>query len=263
MVGIYVIENLVNGKKYVGRTVNYNRRMYLHLHCLRAHRHPNTYLQKSWDKYGSENFKFELVEDITEWSKTQPREKIEAYLNSAEKSYIKKFRSSEIEFGYNMSEGGDGATLFGNRNPSFGKRKSDEVKQKISNTINKNKSHSGERNGRFGKPVSDSTKIKISLANKGRVQSDDERARRCQIMREVVNRPENIKRREERKHDPIRKQKYIEYGIQRRKYTDELIAIVRNEYTSDADILGLAKKYNMPNKTCMEIVHHNGHFKNR
>lgn len=37
---------------------------------------------------------------------------------------------------------------------------------------------SGERNGRYGKPVSDLTRLRISNANKGRVQSDEEREMR-------------------------------------------------------------------------------------
>ena len=52
-------------------------------------------------------------------------------------------------------------------------------------------------------------------------------------------------------------------GLKRRKYTDEFIANVRSEYSSDADITILAEKYNMPTKTCMEMVHKNGHFWNR
>lgn len=32
--GIYVIENIVNGKKYIGQTINLKRRLYDHKRCL-------------------------------------------------------------------------------------------------------------------------------------------------------------------------------------------------------------------------------------
>lgn len=262
-IGIYMIENQINHKRYIGKTIDFNHRVYLHLHYLNNNRHSNTHLQKSWNKYGSENFKIVLFDDRTDECRGKDIDYVNSLLNDLEIAWIKFYKSSDENFGYNLSEGGDGATLFGERNPSFGKPKSHLVKMKISNTINKNRSHSGERNGRYGKPVSAETRKKISQANTGRVQSAEERANRSKAMKLANKKPENIKRREERKNDPIRKQRYIELGKKQRKYTDEFISQVRSEYVSDLDIPVLAEKYNMPNKTCMEMVHRNGHFKNR
>lgn len=263
MIGIYMIENLVNHKRYIGKTIDFNRRTYLHLHYLRSGLHKNSHLQNSWNKYGSENFRIVLFDDRTLECESLSRLDINKLLNELEIAWIKFYKSSDENYGYNLSEGGEGATLLGDRNPSYGKPKSNDTIKKICETISKNKSHSGERNGRYGKPVSEETRLKISKANSGRVQSDEERAKRCEAMRLANLKPENIAKREERKNDTIRQQKYIEYGKRRRKYTDEFVAQIRSEYTTDADIQIIADKYGLRYKLVMEMVHRNGHFKNR
>jgi group I intron endonuclease len=54
--GIYAITNLVNGKRYIGSSFNVEKRIGTHLWFLSRGRHPNKYLQSSWDKYGKESF---------------------------------------------------------------------------------------------------------------------------------------------------------------------------------------------------------------
>ena len=61
---IYKIENLVNGKVYIGQTrVGFEKRKKQHIHELKNNIHNNDYMQKSWNKYGKENFKFSIVEE--------------------------------------------------------------------------------------------------------------------------------------------------------------------------------------------------------
>ena len=63
--GIYSITNTTNGKCYVGSSINVDRRMKCgHLHDLRHNKHPNSHLQRSWNKYGEKAFKFELLEEV-------------------------------------------------------------------------------------------------------------------------------------------------------------------------------------------------------
>lgn len=59
--GIYRIVNLVNGKKYVGRSVNFRNRFHGHKSALNRNKHCNPHLQNSWNKYGSDSFSFEIV----------------------------------------------------------------------------------------------------------------------------------------------------------------------------------------------------------
>jgi len=62
--GIYVITNKINGKIYIGSSVNINRRWIEHLHKLRKGNHYNDKLQAGFTKYGEENFEFKLLEKV-------------------------------------------------------------------------------------------------------------------------------------------------------------------------------------------------------
>jgi len=61
--GVYQIKNLVNGKVYVGSSVNVDRRWNKHIQRLRSGKHENSYLLNSWRKYGETNFEFSLLEE--------------------------------------------------------------------------------------------------------------------------------------------------------------------------------------------------------
>ena len=62
----------MNGKKYVGSAVNFKRRRRKHRKSLRKGTHHSPHLQNAWNKYGEDNFKFdvlEYVEDLKELEK--------------------------------------------------------------------------------------------------------------------------------------------------------------------------------------------------
>ena len=59
--GIYQILNLVNGKKYIGSAVDITARWGLHRRQLNNNIHHSEKLQRAWNKYGKENFKFEIL----------------------------------------------------------------------------------------------------------------------------------------------------------------------------------------------------------
>ena len=59
--GIYKITNTVNGKIYIGSAVDLSRRKRDHFWSLRKGTHCNAYLQKSFNKYGENNFSFEVL----------------------------------------------------------------------------------------------------------------------------------------------------------------------------------------------------------
>lgn len=60
--GIYKITNTVNNKIYIGCASNIRTRVNGHLYDLRRNMHSNSYLQKSWNKYGESIFIFETHE---------------------------------------------------------------------------------------------------------------------------------------------------------------------------------------------------------
>lgn len=61
--GIYEIVNLVNGKRYVGSSVNLQARWKVHLRKLRTGRHHNAHLRSAFAKYGESNFSFVILEE--------------------------------------------------------------------------------------------------------------------------------------------------------------------------------------------------------
>lgn len=60
--GVYRITNITNRKVYVGSAKYIRIRLKGHLASLRKGVHENSYLQRSWNKYGEDNFKFEVVD---------------------------------------------------------------------------------------------------------------------------------------------------------------------------------------------------------
>jgi len=60
--GVYVIENLVNGKKYVGSAArSFRERWNTHKCVLRKGSHHSKHLQRAFNKHGEENFKFNIL----------------------------------------------------------------------------------------------------------------------------------------------------------------------------------------------------------
>ena len=78
MVGIYEIINIINNKKYIGQSIEIKRRWNDHKSELRRNSHHNIYLQKSWNKYGEENFKFEVIESNKNFT-TEDLNELEIY----------------------------------------------------------------------------------------------------------------------------------------------------------------------------------------
>ena len=61
--GIYLIKNILDDKVYIGSSINLKSREYKHFWMLRKGIHDNNYLQSSYNKFGEENFKFEILEN--------------------------------------------------------------------------------------------------------------------------------------------------------------------------------------------------------
>lgn len=66
MRGIYLIKNIINNKCYIGSSKDIRQRFNKHRNDLRKGRNHNILLQRAWDKYHEENFKFEILEECDE-----------------------------------------------------------------------------------------------------------------------------------------------------------------------------------------------------
>lgn len=97
---IYQIINKVDGRRYVGQTINLHKRKQTHFSKLRNNKHPNILLQQAWNEWGEENFSFEYEEIEI---------KDENTLNEAEINTIAKYNS--YLNGYNRTPGGQGGIL--------------------------------------------------------------------------------------------------------------------------------------------------------
>lgn len=62
--GLYRIVNLTNGRVYYGSAARLKRRAYSHRNDLNANRHANAFLQRDYNKCGSDAFIFEAIEVV-------------------------------------------------------------------------------------------------------------------------------------------------------------------------------------------------------
>ena len=60
--GIYSFLNLVNGKRYVGSSVDLYNRLHEHVHNLKNNKAHNAHFQNAWNKYGEDNFIYNIIE---------------------------------------------------------------------------------------------------------------------------------------------------------------------------------------------------------
>ena len=59
--GVYKIEHKTTGRMYIGSALNIYNRIRDHKSALRNKKHSNRYLQRVWDKYGSDAFDFSTI----------------------------------------------------------------------------------------------------------------------------------------------------------------------------------------------------------
>jgi len=80
--GIYKIINIINNKYYVGSTLDLYQRKTTHFRKLRINKHHCIHLQNAWNKYGEENFKFEIIEELNNLSLEEIRDIEQKYINN-------------------------------------------------------------------------------------------------------------------------------------------------------------------------------------
>jgi group I intron endonuclease len=92
--GIYVITNILNNKKYVGYSMNINKRWDAHKHHLRRNTSKNTHLQGAWNEYKERSFVFSILEIMPDNLSKQEYEEVET-------KWVLRFKSHESAYGYN------------------------------------------------------------------------------------------------------------------------------------------------------------------
>jgi group I intron endonuclease len=166
--GVYEIVNTVNGKRYIGSSVNINRRWGGHRNDLDKGNHRNSHLQHAWNKYGKDCFTFTILECCDRNVLTN-REQF--YLDTILPEYniYPNAGSSLGVKGYiPWNKGKKGTQIPWNKGLKLHPL-SDEHKYKLS------QSHKGKPAHNKGIPHSTEHKRKISQSNQGRIVSIETR----------------------------------------------------------------------------------------
>lgn len=129
-------------KVYIGQTISEEARKRQH-----KNRKNKTAFSKAIQKYGYDNFQYEILFRTASKSKTR----MKVVLDAMEKYYIRLFDSTNPLFGYNLTEGGEG---------SYGYKHTEEAKLKMS------KAQKGKTPWNIGVAMSEEQKDKLRAVNK-------------------------------------------------------------------------------------------------
>lgn len=111
--GVYSITNIINNKIYVGSAVrSFRIRWNTHKSELKRNVHKNIHLQRAYNKYGKENFVFEIIEEHES-----------EFCISAEQYWINMLDTCNSKYGYN---------ILGNAHNCSGRIVTKETRLKIS-----------------------------------------------------------------------------------------------------------------------------------
>lgn len=240
--GIYSIVNISDGLTYIGSSNNLRKRHTQHNWDFKNNRHSNNRMQRVYNKYGKDIFKYSVLE----YCNPDDRHDIE-------QQYLDFFLTSIPKIGYNMCP---------NVGSVSGKKVSDETKKKIGDSnrgkkrtveqlLVQSETHKGfkckpesiekSRMARIGKkpskesiekirakklgsrhteatkkkismanigkcrPMKDSTKVKLSLANKGKTLSKEHRDKMSVSHKGKVQTSELIAKRVKSLYKPVLK----------------------------------------------------------
>jgi len=156
-----MVTNKVNGKQYVGQTVT--------PHSRHGHGHA---MKDAYKKYGFYSFEYQPIVsgDLTEMQ-----------LDAFEKFWVNVL-DTVAPNGYNLESGGRwGKYVY--HAPNLGKKAPPEVRAKMSESQKKHWASVSVHPNK-GRKHSEETKAKMSASRKGRVQSDAEKSKRSQAIKE-------------------------------------------------------------------------------
>lgn len=137
--GVYCFLNTVNGKRYVGSSIELSVRRARHLSQLRRGKHENPYFQRAWNKYGESAFAFSVI------IRCAPEMCVDL-----EQECIDEYQAADKRYGYNCS------SMAGLAKP--GARLSEETKARMSAALREAYA-SGKR-----KPVKMTEELRAKIA---------------------------------------------------------------------------------------------------
>ena len=241
---IYKIQNKLNGKTYIGQTVDYRKRMNGHKSRSRQ------VIDKAIDKYGWDNFNKEILinglssEEADNW---------EMYL-------INEVYNSYKGVGYNCGEGGEGKHWLGKELPQY-------IKDKIS------KAQSGKNSAWYGRKHTEEDKNKIRMAHsklnkdgylkiynefKNTKINQKNLAKKYNLGESTIARIVKAKHWATKELDELQSEGFTGFKGEdhpKSKYDNETYVEIFNEYWNTSKSYNdLANKYNLNKSTIARIV---------
>ena len=213
---IYKIRNVVNDKFYVGSTVDSRKRFWAHRKALRLGNHDSRHLQRAWDKYGEDCFRFEIVEEFNTKEELYP----------AEQQWLDEHFGKD--YCYNCSPNAD--TPMRNATPEMRAHQAQKTKEWLERdghprqgiewskeerkqlSLARRGKTTGENHYRYGKTVSEETRKKIGDAQRGVAKAPR------------VYTEEGLARAQENMRRNAREQKPVDFSAVLAKFPDEVKA---------------------------------------
>jgi group I intron endonuclease len=123
--GIYCIRNIINDKKYIGKSKNIRQRIYSHIGGLNSKntKRENQHFINAWWKYNKVNFEYFILEIID-----IKIENFENILKEKELFWMNYYKTTNRNFGYNLRQDSSTNLII-----------LDETRKKLSNSRNKRK----------------------------------------------------------------------------------------------------------------------------
>lgn len=235
--GIYALVNRENGKRYIGRTIDFAKRETTHFWMLKNNRHPNCHLQRAWN--AGQRFDFTIIEEC-------PPEKC----NEREVYWIDKLDT--MANGYNQCEGGQ--TTMGYRftpeqkkkisEAQKGKRRDPRSVEKGKATLKRRLESDPQFAAEYRKRLSERTKGRPSW-NKGRPCPEWKKKHLSEALkgREVT-----------KEHRERLREMYSGEGSTSAKLKKTDVVEIRYRYLSGERQIDIAKDYPVTPQTIYDIV---------
>lgn len=193
---VYRLVNRINGKSYIGRTMDIKKRMCEHRAVVRkaTGKTLERPIVKAFLEFGIDAFDFEILYESEPF---EDKKLLDHHLDEKEIFYIEKYNT--VEEGYNLTKGGKGAFGLGERMSkewTEERRKQYSERMKGENNPNFGKKFIGiKRPKLLGRKFSEERKKKISeaLKGKGHAQKDETKRKISETMRGVPKSEEHRK----------------------------------------------------------------------
>jgi group I intron endonuclease len=165
IIGVYKISNAEGGRYYIGYSKDINKRFTKHKSGLKNNKHQNIFMQRAYNKYGLDEFKFEIIHkfDTVDEAKSKELE----YLENMD------IRKELYNLNYNNS-GGDILSTHPDKEiirkkiiTSYKKTMDGMTKEERSMAYGK----PGEKNGMYGKTHTTEVKEILSNTHKGNIHA--------------------------------------------------------------------------------------------